>query len=181
MVPWERALQGRKRGDYDLIGNLFADTDLKKYLTLSEPFFQTDVKFVRKKGSAISFAKLPDLKPYKIAVGEGYFYESAFDTASFLKKQVVTNTLQGLRMVAGGRVDLTLDSVDVVTYLWSRKDKSLAQKLEFVPKALATRSIHFGVRKNFNGKDKLLKDFNRLLKQMKSDGSLEKLLLVHKN
>lgn len=179
IVPWERALSGVKNGTYDVIGNLFFDAELQSDLTFSRPFYETEVQFIQQKGGAANYSDIESLRPYSIAVGEGYLYEDNFDRADFLNKRVVTTVVQGVRMVANGRVDLTLDSSAVINHVINQEAPELADKVEFLPKALAKQEIHMAVRNNFPEKEKLLETFNSILNDMKADGSLEELLKKH--
>ncbi len=179
IVPWERALNGVRSGTYDVIGNLFLDEELKEHLTFSQPFYETEVRFIQQKGKTHKYTDLNSLRPYSIAVGQGYLYEEDFDKADFLNKRVVTTVIQGVRMVANGRVDLTLDSTDVINYVINKEDPDIANKVEYLPNVLTTQAIHMGIRNDLPGRDQLAADFNRILSEMRADGSLENLLTKH--
>ena len=181
IVPWERALNGIKNGHYDVIGNLFPEQSMAPYMVFSDPFYETQVQFIKHKGNNATYSDLDSLKPYSIAVGEGYFYEENFDQANHLDKQVVTTVVQGVRMVANGRVDLTLDSVDVLNYVIHVQEPSLLERVELLPKPLAYQQVHMGIRKGLEGRDQLVADFNRVLNEMRDDGSLEEILKKHKH
>jgi len=179
IVPWARALDGVKTGDYDLLGSLFFDAELETFLSFSVPYHETDIRFIKRVDSPFAFSSIQALEGLTIAVGDGYLYEEAFDNASELDKHVVTTVLQGLRMVAGGRVDLTLDSVDVLDHLLHVEDPSLAARLEYVPGTLARRGVRFAIRDDFPGKDRLLEAFERELLALQADGALETLRTRH--
>lgn len=181
ILPFARILNGAQSGIYDVVGNLFLEEDLQAYLTYSDPFYETEVRFVRQTGRDHSFTDIESLRPYTIAVGEGYLYEEDFDHADSLKKVVVTTTIQGVRMVASGRVDLTLDSTDVIDYAIRTEDPALAEQIEYLPRALTAQRIHMAVRSDFPGRDRLLADFNSVLADMRADGSLDRLLAKHRN
>lgn len=181
ILPWERALEGVKTGTYDVIGNLFLDPGLQTSLSYSSPFYETEVRFLQHRGAGLTFTDLDSLRPYTIAVGAGYLYEDSFDNADFLKKRTVTTVAQGVRMVANERVDLTLDSVDVLNHIIRKEDPALADLVEYLPSELTVQAIHMGVRKDLPKRDELIVDFNRVLAEMKSDGSLDQLLEKHRS
>lgn len=181
ILPFARILNGARNGAYDIVGNLFFEEDLQAHLTFSDPFYETEVRFVQQRGSDHQFTDLESLRPYSIAVGEGYFYEDDFDEAEDLQKVVVTTTIQGIRMVASGRVDLTLDSRDVIDHAIRTEAPALAEQVVYLPRALTVRQIHMAVRNDLPGRDKLLADFNRVLAEMRADGSLDSLLVKHRN
>ncbi|MEO0911529.1 MAG: transporter substrate-binding domain-containing protein [Pseudomonadota bacterium] len=179
VLPWARIMDGAQRGDYDIVGSLFLDADIQTYMTYSEPFYNTDVRFVRKTGSDAVYSDLAGLEAYSIAVGDGFLYEPAFDRSERLNKVVVTTTMQGLQMVAHGRVDMTLDSLDVLRHSIQSSGDELAGMLEILPGVLTTHGVHMAVHNDVPGKDEIVADFNRVLAEMRTDGSLSALLRQH--
>ncbi|MCV3272125.1 substrate-binding periplasmic protein [Roseobacter sinensis] len=179
ILPWSRVVSGARAGDYDVVTSLFLDDEMQKALTYSEPFFRTEVKFVRKKGAAITYDGLQSLAPYTIAVGTGFLYEPEFDRAEFLTKFEVTTTLQGVQMVAAGRVDLTLDSTHVVTHSILEEDPELLAQIEFLDPSLANQEIHMAVSKRRPDHEQIVASFNAALSEMRADGSLAVLLQKH--
>lgn len=180
IVPWARIINGAKKEKYDVVGSLFFAQDLQPYLTYSEPYFTTDIQFVRAKETAATFDSLESLKGYRIAVGDGFLYEDNFDQAEDLNKVVATTTLQCLKMVAYGRADLTLDSVEVIDYSLRTDAPELLDKLEYLPRVLTQQKMYMAVTKSVENQTALLDAFNESLKSMEEDGTLGKILEIHK-
>ena len=179
VLPWARIMNMASSGQIEVVGSLFFDPEMTKHVTYAEPFYATDVKLVQRIGEDHRFTSVEDLAPYSIAVGAGFLYQDEFDAADFLNKVEVTTTLQAMRMLAEGRVDLTLDSVDVVNYSLGHDQFNLEDKLEFAPGVLASRRIHMAVGNTVENRAQIIADFNRVLTEMKADGSLDELLSVH--
>lgn len=179
VVPWARIIDGARTGQIDVVGSLFADAEQATYLHYAEPFYTTRIQLVRPKGSDAAFTQVQDLRPYAFAVGDGFLYEPEFDRAEYLNKQVVTTTLQAMQMVAFGRADLTLDSVDVVRFAMQYDDPTLAARVEIAPGVMAEQGIHMGVRRSLENSADIVADFNATLAEMRQDGSLRALLAVH--
>lgn len=179
VVPWARIMEGAQIGQYDVIGSLFFDAALTDHLVYSDPYLFTDVQLVRRRGDTHRFTSVAALRGLSIAVGDGFLYEEEFDKATYLDKVVVTTTLQGLRMVAFGRVELTLDSVDVVNHALRVEDPALAERIEIAPGVLATQGIHMAVRSDLPDSAQIVADFNAALAEMTQDGSLDRLIRLH--
>lgn len=179
VVPWARIIDGASSGQFDIIGSLFFDQSLEEYLTYGDAFYRTDVQLVQPRGGMHQFTTVDALRPYSIAVGDGFLYQDEFDRADYLRKTVVTTTLQAVQMVAHGRADLTLDSVDVVNYAIRTEDPALADLVEFAPGVLASQGIHMAVRNDLPNRDQVVADFNATLADMRADGSLADILVVH--
>lgn len=179
VIPWARIMDGARSGTYDIVGSLFYAEDLLDYMSYSDPYYTTEIRFLRKTGASQVYKSLDDLRPHSIAVGDGFLYSEEFDRADYLKKVVVTTTLQCVRMVAHGRADLTLDSEEVLRHALEKEDPSLQGLVEFLPLALASRGIHMAVRNDLPNRDRIIGDFNRMLDEMRQDGSYAALLAKH--
>ena len=179
VLPWPRVMDGARTGKYDIVGSLFHDAEIEKFMAYGDPFYETQVQFVRKVGAQHNVTGFEDLKPFSIAVGDGFLYDEKFDRANDLNKVVVTTTIQGLQMVAHGRVDLTLDSVEVVRHGLSFDDPSISEMVEVLPFILAKHGIHMAIRRSHPDHAKIVADFNQTLAEMRRDGSLTKLLEKH--
>ena len=172
-------MQGARNNEFDMIASLFFDAEMEAHVTYAETFYETDVHLVRRIGDQHSFMSVPDLQGLEIAVGDGFLYEDEFDRADYLNKVVVTTTLQAIQMVAFERVDLTLDSADVVAHSIAVDDPSLSDMVEIAPGALASQGVHMAVRNGLPNRDKVIADFNRTLAEMRADGSLDTVLAPH--
>lgn len=179
ILPWSRVVSGAKSGDYDIVTSLFRDAEMEQSLLYSDPFFETEVRFVERKGSNLAYNGLGSLQPYSIAVGTGFLYEPEFDSATYLNKFEVTTTLQGIRMVVAGRVDLTLDSTHVIRHSILMEDAALLDQIEFLAPALAEQKIHMAVSRLRPDHESIVAAFNVALADMRADGSLAELLKRH--
>lgn len=180
ILPWARIMNGSRNDEYDVIGSLFFDDEIAAYMTYGDPFFQTNVKFVQRTGTSHDVSSLAALRPYSIAVGDGFLYEEGFDNATDLNKVVVTTTLQAVQMVAYDRVDLTLDSEEVIRYTLAQDTPELADRIEILSHVLAQHDVHMAVRNSLPHKAQVVADFNRVLSEMMADGSLDALLQKHR-
>ncbi|WP_299292518.1 transporter substrate-binding domain-containing protein [uncultured Tateyamaria sp.] len=179
VVPWARIMDGARNGTVDIVGSLFADAELAKVLTYGDPFYATDIQLLQPVGAGHSYTSVEALRPYSIAVGDGFLYEETFDRADYLDKMVVTTTLQAVQMVAHGRADLTLDSVDVLRHVIEKDDPSLNDLVELVPGTMASQNLHMAVRTDLEGSAQIVADFNATLAEMRADGTLKALLQRH--
>ena len=179
ILPWARIVSGAQDGDYDVVTSLFASAEMQQVLHYSEPFYTTEIKFIQRKGRDIAVGDLSSLRPYSIAVGAGFLYSPEFDDAEFLNKIEVTTTLQGIRMVAAGHADLTLDSTEVIRHSILRDDPTLADEIEVLEPALTSQNIHMAVSTFRPDHATIVDDFNRALAEMRADGSFDALLKKH--
>lgn len=179
IVPFERALAGMESGEFDVLGHVFREPTMDQLVAYTDAFHETEIRFMAQPNLEFTFQELSNLEPYTIAVGAGYLYEPAFDAADHLQKQEVTTTLQAMQMVAKGRVDLSLDSVEVIEYLLRNEAQALRGQIVLKDNSLARREILTGIRKNLPNRDAILAAYNAALAEMRADGTLERINARH--
>lgn len=180
ILPWARVISGAKSGAYDAVGSLFFDPEIAEFMSYSDPFYETTIQFLQRTGAGHEVNGLGTIGELSIAVGEGFLYEEEFDRADYLNKVHVTTALQGIKMVAYGRVDLTLDSVDVLKHAIDTEIPELKDALTLLPFVLERQHIHMALRADLPNRETVLSDFNAALRSMQIDGSLEALLEKHR-
>lgn len=178
-VPWARALQGMQQDRYDVLVPTWFAAERQVYGLYSEPYLVNRIRFLRRTGSSIQFNQLDDLLPYSIAVARGFAYASAFDNDSRLNKQTVASFPIAARMLAAGRIDLTLEDEWVAKYYLSHELVELAPALEFLPVELSASPLHILVRRKHPQSAQIVRAFNQALQEMRADGSYASILQRH--
>ncbi|SDH04329.1 polar amino acid transport system substrate-binding protein [Pseudomonas benzenivorans] len=178
-VPWERAVHGLQRADYDVLINAWYSDERAGYGQFSAPFLVNRIRFLRRKGSAIQFEQLSDLYPYRIAVMRGYAYSSAFNDDPLLRKVGVGSFASGARMLQAGRVELTLEDEIVARYHLGRELSGIREQLEFLPQPLSENGLHILVRRSHPQHRQIAEAFDRAIAAMRADGSYAAILARH--
>lgn len=168
-LPWARVEAEIKAGKLDAMGNLYEITEIKKYADYSNPYYTSKVKFATRTDSKIKIKSVEDLKKYKIGYGAGYSFGEPFDSSKSLTKVEVPLTINGLKMLLQNRIDLVIDSEEVLNHLL-KTDKSIsASNIKVLDFTLNTNTISLGVLKKHPEKDEILKAFNEGLAKIKKD------------
>ncbi len=178
-VPWKRAVEGAKAGKYDGIYTLWYREERKAWFVYSDPIPPaSETGFYKTREKDISFETFEDLKPYTIGVGRGYVRPPGFDEAS-LTTSLAKDDEENLRKLHKGRVDLALTDRIVAKHIIDTRIPDAAPDLEWLPPALHVETNHFAVsRKTANFTTKLA-DFNRGLREIEADGTLERIIAGH--
>lgn len=71
-------------------------------------------------------------------------------------------------------------SEDVVNYALTKQAPELADRGELIPFDLAQHDVHMAVRKDLPDHTKVVSDVNRVLAEMRADGSLDALIAKHR-
>ncbi|GAC1031378.1 transporter substrate-binding domain-containing protein [Pseudomonas sp. No.21] len=178
-VPWARALRGLEVGDYDVVINAWYDQARAVYGLYSRPYLVNRVRFLRHRGAKIDFQTLADLRPYSIAVVRGYAYSAEFDQDPTLDRVPVMGFEMGARMLAAGRVQLTLEDELVARYHLNRELKELKGQLEFLPRPLSENNLAILVRRSHPMHRQVVEDFDRAMQSMRDDGTYQRIFDRH--
>ncbi|AVO52660.1 ABC transporter substrate-binding protein [Ectopseudomonas mendocina] len=178
-VPWERAVLGLKRGDYDVLINAWYSADRAEYGYFSRPYLVNRLRFMQRKGSNIRFETLADLYPHSIAVVRGYAYSKEFDSDPNLLKVGVGSFEIAARMLHAGRVQLALEDELVARYHMGRELSSIRGELEFLPLPLTENGLHILVRRSRADHEEIASRFDKAIQEMSDDGSYAATLQRH--
>lgn len=178
-VPWERAVLGLKRGDYDVLINAWYSVERAEYGYFSQPYLLNRIRFMQRKGSSIRFETLADLYPHSIAVVRGYAYSKAFDSDPLLRKVGVGSFESAARMLHAGRVQLALEDELVARFVLGRSLAGIRDELEFLPLPLSENGLHILVRRSLARHRDIAQRFDAAIEAMHEDGSYAATLQRH--
>lgn len=178
-VPWARALLGVGEGRYDVLVNAWYTDDRTKLGQYSGEYLLNRVRFLKRKDTPIEYNNLQQLHTYPIAVVRGYAYSPEFDGDVSLQKVPVHNFSMAVRMVAAGRVKLTLEDEYVARYYLARESSKVRDAVEFLPKPLRENSLHILVSLKNPRHEQIVAGFDREIAAMKVDGSYQRLMKLH--
>lgn len=175
-LPWARAVQMAKQGKADGYLPEYDSQQLRQQFLFSAPFPGGPVGFFKLRDRTdIRWSGLDNLKPYRIGVVRGYVNTPEFDARTDLRKQYVNSDETNLRMLLTGRIDLMVADEYVGYALARTLSPVAAARVEFLHPPLEDKDLFVCFPAHLPGSSELLKDFNQGLKQLKDDGTLEKL------
>lgn len=178
-VPWARAIHGLSEGRYDVLINAWYSEDRTHIGQFSEGYLRNRLCFLKRKSTDIEYRNLQQLHAYSIAVVRGYAYSSAFDGDTALKKVPVANFSTALRMLAAGRVELTVEDEYAARFALNREPDQVRDSVVFLPHALSENSLHILVSLKTPEHQKIVADFDNAIAAMKADGSYDALFKLH--
>lgn len=178
-VPWERAILGLQRDDYDVLINAWYSDERAGFGHFSEPYLVNRIRFVQRKGDGIAFAQLSDLYPYRIAVLRGYAYSAEFGADKSLRKVGVSSFESAAHMVLHGRVSLALEDEYVARFQFNHQLKGIADQLEFLPTPLSENGLHILIRLTHGNHVEIARRFDDAITAMRADGSYAAIMQRH--
>ncbi|MEN9658042.1 MAG: hypothetical protein RL571_1507 [Pseudomonadota bacterium] len=175
MASWKRSYLMAEKGKGGIIGLSKTKARLEIF-DFSEPFYESIVGLVVKKGKEFPFNSVADLKGKLISVTNAASYGEAFDNALAAKLfQVDVNYASDIRLkkLLYGRVDCAVvnnSESNLDTLL--KKDPDLFNKRDqfvYLSKPLVRDPIYLAFHKSMNMQVFLL-EFNRAIKDAKQKG-----------
>lgn len=182
-LPLTRAKFLVEKGEIDAIMPVYYSKDSS--LAFSEPFKGNTISILKKTSLSLPidteiestlFDYLNAIKPYKIGVLNGLYTSTEFDSIDFLQKEYVSDDLQNFFKLESNRIDLIVIDKYTAANILSTDMPHLIGKVELLDQPITSNDFHIAFSKKVNGYQEKLADFNRILKQMKSDGSYSKFL-----
>ncbi|WP_394560393.1 substrate-binding periplasmic protein [Aquipseudomonas alcaligenes] len=178
-VPWARVLRGLQQGDYDVVVAAWYSAERTRYGLFSDPYLVNRIRFLRRTGMPIEYTDLGQLSAYSIAVVRGYSYDAAFDSAEGLSKVPVLEFAMGARMLAAGRVQLTLEDELVAQFHLNRDLREIRNAVEFIETPLSENGLHILVRRSHPLHQQIVREFNASIEAMRADGGYRRIFQRH--
>ncbi|MBV8667503.1 MAG: transporter substrate-binding domain-containing protein [Burkholderiaceae bacterium] len=177
--PWSRVEASVRSGDLEVMGNLYYIDDIAKWADYSTPYYRSRVRFVALRDRHIHWKTLSDLKPYEIGVGNGYSFGDVFDRDAGLKKHLIPLTSNGMRMILMGRLDLVIDSEEVIYYHLAHDFAADAKNFEVLDTPVIVQPMSIGVSKTNPHGRQLIGDFNAAFAKLWKDGTIQEIIHRH--
>lgn len=176
IASWPRVLQGTSIGIYDAIPTAWYTPERDKALYYSDPYFENVIRLVKLRSRPIKARSLADLDGLLVGYVTDYAYGEAFNKATNIVKIPSNHVIQNLMLLQRGKIDLTLGDRWVIRYELTNYMPNSIQDFEFIGKPVAKRHLHLAVSRTRPDHKQIVAAFNKALKEMKADGSYEKIL-----
>jgi len=179
-LPWKRHLRYIKSGDMDVAFGASYTEERNSYAYFTDAYRTETVKLFVVKNKRLKLNKLEDLMTshYLIGIETGYYYGKKFHQLMNSKKfsqhiNEVIDIEQNISMLLKGRIDGLLADPNTIK-AFSQKFK-IEGELALQPLEIYQADIYFMLsRKSL--KRSTLEKFNQAIKDIKNDGTLNKIL-----
>lgn len=186
-MPWDDAIHALKAGVVDgIFPKYYSGLDHDDML-FSKPFTGGPLALYHRSDKPFRFAVKDPAKhldkvfagmtQYKFGVVSGYHHLPAFDHNQKIEKIAVPSDKANLEQLYAGKVDfIIIDHFNATNILKNHLSKDMQKAVTFVPPPLGYQQLYLAVSRSTSNSAKLIRDFNRGLKQIKQNGELEKIL-----
>lgn len=173
-MPWKRALLRGAAGEVGIAG-IYRNAERIKLFDYSEPIFEERLLLYVQQDKPFTFDQIGDLHGKRIGVIRGWSYSEDFDQAvreGRILAQEGSSDEANLRKLASGRLDAV-----VVIELAGQRLLQLPgmEHLTALPQPLSINPTFLVFAKQADRRE-LLQRFNQELRDMRQDGSLQRLV-----
>lgn len=177
--PWKRAVIELKQGRWDGLTGVYHSKKREHTMLLSDPILMTRGTFYALKRKNISFSPSSDLKPYKIAVERGAFFDINLRARKVDTAQT-SNLEQAIKMLLSDRVDLVLTGNDYMQYnLCHKFSPSEKRQIREISPSYISNTVHNAFTRNTLGSKNIVAAFNEGLKLLKAEGTFDEIVKRH--
>jgi polar amino acid transport system substrate-binding protein len=178
LSSWSYLLKSVKNGKYAAGFTGFYSKEREKDYIFSEPLnIFCKFVFLKKKKMNIKLEKLDDLKPYRIGVTHGYLYNfPGFNGMNGLNKVPAISNEVDITNLIKGRLDLVLVDKVIADYIIDKNFQEYKKDLDFIDLFGAKMDRHLLISRRFENPCQLKRDFDYGLKQIKEDGTFDRIL-----
>lgn len=178
-MPWARVVKTAAAGKVNAYGPEYYSDEVAKDFIFSDPFPGGPLGFFKRAGENITWKDLPDLRPYKIGVVQGYVNTEEFDNADYLQKEEVTGDETNIKKLLGGRIDLFVADKFVGKYVAQQVVPEKADQMEFVEPALEEKDLYLCFPRTLANSQALADAFNAGLAKLKDAGRITEIQKKH--
>ena len=182
IYPYKRCIYQMKSGTRDLLLMVKKTEERMKYMFFSDVAV-TDpqlIYFSKDHIGNFEWSSWKDLQGYTVGAVAGFNYGD-FEAAAKkyqIKHELVSSDNQNIRKLLAGRVDFIFLSRSTANY-YATQNPKLAEKLKAASTPIDVARFYFGLSKKGEAV-KYLPNINKVLGEMKRDGSLDKIVGVKK-
>lgn len=181
LFPWKRVLKMAEFGKIDGPTLLMKTPERENYLAYTDAVLEArELLYYRTDRLGVfDWESFSDLKKYTIGLVAGYTYGDAFMKAideHGLKIERAVSSDVNFQKLYAGRIDLFLED-EVVAGAFFRTHDSWKEAFDFAANPVTVYDYYMAVSKK-SPAIALLPELNQVIKKMKSDGSIKRLLML---
>lgn len=171
-LPWARALRDAAAGRFDgLLGGYYTESRAEDFYFTREIAEARGALIATPEVDIDHYESLRELTGYKIAVGNDFAHNEAFDAADYLAKLEVNRVSQMVHMLFNRRVDMAAMSVAVFRHEARELGYTNISRMKLIDPPLFRNGLFVLMSKAIEGGKALRDDFNEGLSAIKADGT----------
>jgi polar amino acid transport system substrate-binding protein len=175
-MPWKRVLKTVKDGNAAGIPSIYHTEERTEFLHFSsEPLYFAKTVIFARKDNPVKISGIEDTKGKTVGIMADYSYGSAFDEYAGMKKITCYEIKILARILDKGRINFA--AADEMAYRFVSKNFGLRYNFKAVY-TLTENPLYAGFSKKGLGSraEILAEEFGKIIRQMKAEGKIEKIM-----
>lgn len=178
-VPWARAIEKAKEGEYDGVLGSWYTIERATYFTYSKPLLKNEIVFFKRKGETIKYNSLRDIKPYRIGVTRNSGPHEWLKADYSGNLDLVGSPVLNIKKLMAGRFHLIADEKAGILHILNNQFPEWKNAVESLHPPLQVNELHIMISKTNVDHQKIINNFNRGLEKIQQDGSFQNILMKY--
>ncbi len=178
-MPWGDIINAMDSGQFDVVPAIWFTSERDRHLHFSDAYQQNRLVFISLNSESFQYQGLQSLKGKTLGLVTSYAYPQALLQAKGVNKLYSKDARENLRMLAGGRVHLTLGNYLVMKYEATLHVLPTHKLFYDTQNPLADVSLHMAVSRKLKNHRQIIMDVNKVLRTFIADGRYQHLLKKH--
>jgi polar amino acid transport system substrate-binding protein len=176
---FEEIIGSLKTGTYSGSAALWKTPTREEFISFSNPYLQNQLILVGLRGAEVKEKSLKDLGTAKIGIVEGYAYGERVmkgNSIEFIKSE---SDQRNLEKLISKEIDYMLVDNILIYYLIKNQVNNIEEFLAIASEPLDTKNLYFGLSKQIENSEEIIKLFNEEIQKMILDGTYHEILGVN--
>ena len=167
-----------QQGEFDGSAALWKTPEREAFLHFSVPYLENRLVLVGREGSAVDARSVSELAGKRVATVGAYAYGGILESAVGPELVPGESDAANLQALLDGKVDYVLVDELLVHHLFRGQEAKAEAALEVGGYPLVSRTLHFALRKDVDGAERMVEAFDREIRAMMADGTYHRTLDV---
>ena len=178
IARFDLVMKGIEDGAFQGSPALWKTEEREESMIFSEPYLYNQLILVGRKGSDVSFDNLDQVKG-RIGLVKGYTYN--LDTGGDPEQEWIENESDQANLLAllKGEIDYMLVDALLIAYLKSYQAEDAKTHLEIGKVPMGVYGLHLAIRKDVEGAEEIIENFNQNIAKMQADGTYNRILRLN--
>ena len=175
-MPWKRSLLYTQEGRCDALAGASYTEERTATLAYPEYFYKSTIAFFTQKGGKTKYEKLEDLCPATVGILRGSFLIERLEPVKCLEQYLGSEVLTNVKMLVHNRVDYMLDTKEAVYFALNKYLPDKIEAIQQVDPPLVIDKLYTVFSRKNPAYETIVKDYDKGIQAIKSDGTLDKIL-----
>lgn len=175
-VPWARALDSVKNGEYDILPGVWYSKERAEYLYFSNHYTSNNIIFASNISDSFEYSGLDSLTGKTVGIIRGYGYSENFMNADNFNREPTNTLLSNILKLVNHRVDYIIEDEIVLKTKILKEKPELLNQIFFSKTSLLKNELFIASGLNNPRHEEIVNMFNKGLEEIRSNGTYKEIM-----